>query len=214
MKTSLLLVDDHQMFIDGIAEILANHPKYHVARTANNGKEALTILQKQAIDIVVADVTMPVMGGEELLKQIKTHYPSTKVIMVTMVDQGKQISKLIRGGAESYLFKDATKAELLEALDHVSAGETFFNARIQKALLEQIVPVRKANALHQLKEQLTEREQQILQMIAQEFTQEEIANQLAISPNTVVYHKRKLMLLLEVKSAVGLVRKSAEMGLL
>lgn len=157
---------------------------------------------------------MPVMNGEELLGNIREQFIDIKVIMLTMDDSGKRIAKLIRGGADSYLFKNASKEELMEAIDHVAAGEQFFSSRIQRAILDNIVPERKTNKLRNIKDELTEREKQILIMISKEYTQQEIAEKLFISSNTVVYHKRKLMLLLEVKSTAGLVRKSAEMGLI
>ncbi len=214
MKTKILLVDDHQMFLDGLVEILSKEESYEIVGTAKNGKEALIALKNIHIDIVITDVSMPVMDGEELLKLIRDRHQGIQVIMLTMDDSGKRISKLIRGGANSYLFKNASKEELIEAINHVAKGEQFFNARIQRSLLDNIVPDRKTNQLYNIKENLTHREKQILIMIAQEFTQQEIADQLFISPNTVVYHKRKLMLLLDVKSVAGLVRKTAEMDLL
>lgn len=214
MKTKLLLVDDHQMFLDGLIEILSKEEKYELIGTATNGKEALELIEKSKVDIVITDVSMPVMDGEDLLKSIREQFKDVRVIMLTMDDSGKRISKLIRGGADSYLFKNASKEELIQAIDHVARGEQFFNARIQRSLLDTIVPDRKTDQLHKVKEELTEREKQILVMISQEFTQQEIADKLFISPNTVVYHKRKLMLLLDVKSVAGLVRKSAEMGLI
>jgi DNA-binding NarL/FixJ family response regulator len=214
MKTRLLLVDDHQMFLDGLIEILSKETKYELIGAAAHGIEALSILEKGDVDLVITDVSMPIMDGEELLKSIRERFKHVRVIMLTMDDSGKRISKLIRGGADSYLFKNATKEELIEAIDHVARGEQFFNARIQRSLLDTIVPDRKVDQLHKVKDELTEREKQILVMISQEFTQQEIADKLFISPNTVVYHKRKLMLLLDVKSVAGLVRKSAEMGLI
>jgi DNA-binding NarL/FixJ family response regulator len=214
MKTRLLLVDDQQMFLDGLVEILSKEINYELVGAAKNGKEALELISTNTVDIVITDVSMPVMDGEELLKQIREQFSKIRVIMLTMDDSGKRISKLIRGGADSYLFKNASKEELIEAIDHVARGEQFFNARIQRSILDNIVPDRKTDELHKVKEELTDREKQILIMISQEFTQQEIAEKLFISPNTVVYHKRKLMLLLDVKSVAGLVRKSAEMGLI
>lgn len=214
MKIKLLLVDDHQMFLDGLKEILSKEEKYELVGTAKNGQEALSILEDNAVDIVITDVSMPVMDGEELLTKVREQFKDVRVIMLTMDDSGKRIAKLIRGGADSYLFKNASKEELMEAIDHVSTGEQFFNARIQRAILDNIVPERKANKLQNIKDEFTEREKQILIMISKEYTQQEIADKLFISPNTVVYHKRKLMLLLDVKSVAGLVRKSAEMGLI
>lgn len=202
------------MFLDGLVEILSKEAHYDIVSTAKNGQEAIAILKNEAIDIVITDVSMPIMDGEELLTSIRDQFKNVRVIVLTMDDSGKRISKLIRGGADSYLFKNASKEELIEAIDLVSRGEQFFNLRVQRSILDDMVPNRKVEQLNHLKEELTDREKQILVMISQELTQQEIADQLFISPNTVVYHKRKLMLLLDVKSVAGLVRKSAEMGLI
>lgn len=213
-KTKLLLVDDHQMFLDGLVEILNQESEIEIVGTAKNGKEALELLKTQKIDVIISDVSMPELDGEQLLEITKKEYPSVKTIMLTMHDSGDKIASLIKGGADSYLYKNASKNELLEAIHVVASGEQFFSSKIQKALLDNIVPGRKVEQMDDLKASLTDREKEVLIMIAQEFTQTEIAEKLFISPNTVIYHKRKLMLLLEVKSVAGLVRKAVEMKLL
>lgn len=214
MKKRILLVDDHQMFLDGLIEILSQDSDIQIVGAAKNGIEAMNLLKETEVDILISDISMPLMNGEELLLHTKKEYPHIKVILLTMDDSGKAITKLIEGGADSYLFKNSSKEELLHAIDKIATGEQFFGSQIQKALLDNIVPNRKQITMNEVRESLTEREKQILVMIADEFTQSEIAEKLFISPNTVVYHKRKLMLLLEVKSVAGLVRKAAELDLI
>lgn len=213
-KTKLLLVDDHQMFLDGLSEILSQEPSISIVGTAKNGKVALELLQELDVDIIISDLSMPEMDGEELMSITKKEYPKVKTILLTMHDGGDKITSLIKGGADSYLYKNASKNELLEAIEIVSSGEQYFSPKIQKALLDNIVPGREATKTEDIKEGLTEREIQILVMISEEYTQKEIADKLFISPNTVIYHKRKLMLVLDVKSVAGLVRKAVEMKLL
>ncbi|MFT5858071.1 MAG: DNA-binding NarL/FixJ family response regulator [Flavobacteriaceae bacterium] len=214
MKKRLLLVDDHQMFLDGLVEILSQEPSISIVGTAMTGNQALEMLKIAEVDIIISDISMPDMDGEELLIITKKDYPTTKTIMLTMHDSGEKITRLIKGGADSYLYKNASKDELLEAIEIVSSGEQFFSPKIQKALFDNLVPGRQATKTEDLKASLTEREIQILVMISEEHTQKEIADKLFISPNTVVYHKRKLMIILDVKSVAGLVRKAVEMKLL
>ena len=213
-KIKLLLVDDHQMFLDGLVGIFSQESEVEIIGVAKNGVEALEVLKLHSVDVIISDVSMPEMDGEQLLQITKKEYPSTKTIMLTMHDSGDKIAALIKGGADSYLYKNASKDELLEAIRVVASGEQFFSAKIQKALLDNIVPGRKADKLEDVRDSLTEREKEVLIMIAQEYTPSEIAEKLFISSNTVIYHKRKLMLLLDVKSVAGLVRKAVEMKLL
>ncbi len=214
MKIKLLLVDDHQMFLDGLVGIFKEEPLIEIVGVAKNGNEALSILSEKEVDIIISDVSMPELDGEELLKITKKEYPSTKTIMLTMHDGGSKITALIKGGADSYLYKNASKDELLEAITIVSKGEQFFSPKIQKALLDNIIPGRQAVKMEDLCSKLTDREKEVLIMISEEYTQNEIAEKLFISPNTVIYHKRKLMILLDVKSVAGLVRKAVEMKLI
>lgn len=214
MKTKLLLVDDHQLFLDGLREILASDERLEVKGIANSGEEALNFLQFTKVDIVLTDISMPGIGGEELLRLIKSNHPSIKTIVLSMEENGVIIARLLRNGATSYLVKNVSRDELFEAIDAVKKGEQFLSPKIQKVLLDSIVSTRQEIKSEEIRASLTEREKQILVMIAQEMTQTEIAEKLFISPNTVVYHKRKLMLLFDVKSMAGLVRKAAELDLI
>ena len=127
---------------------------------------------------------------------------------------GKTISEIIKIGARGYLPKDADKKELLEAIRGVATGDTYFGDRAKRAVLNDLIPVKEQQKMESFAAQLTDREKEILVLIAEENTQEEIAEKLFISSSTVVYHKRKLMAMLEVKGTAGLVRKAGEMGLL
>lgn len=214
MKTKILLVDDHQLFLDGLVEILSTDHEIEVTGIAHNGKEALQFLEHHEVDIMISDISMPEIGGAELLLTTKMQYPMIKTIILSMEDNGTEIAKLLRDGADSYMVKNVSKQELLDGIDKVRKGEQYVSPQIQKALLDSILTTKAEFKAEEIRENLTDREKQILVMIAQEFTQTEIAEKLFISPNTVVYHKRKLMMMLEVKSAAGLVRKAAEMNLI
>ena len=210
----ILIVDDHTMFLNGLASLLKKEKDIELIETAETGHLAMQFVQKHEIDVVISDLSMPGMSGQELLKNLQLNHPEIKFIALSMHYDGKTISEIIKIGARGYLPKDADKKELLKAIRLVAAGDTYFGDRATRAILNNLVPVQKQQKIEDFAAQLTDREKEILVLIAEENTQEEIAEKLFISSSTVVYHKRKLMAMLEVKGSAGLVRKAGEMGLL
>lgn len=210
----ILIVDDHTMFLNGLASLLKKEKDIELIETAETGHLAMQFVQKHEIDVVISDLSMPGMSGQELLKNLQLNHPEIKFIALSMHYDGKTISEIIKIGARGYLPKDADKKELLQAIRTVASGDTYFGDRATRAILNNLVPVQKQQKIEDFAAQLTDREKEILVLIAEENTQEEIAEKLFISSSTVVYHKRKLMAMLEVKGSAGLVRKAGEMGLL
>ncbi|MDG2331481.1 MAG: response regulator transcription factor [Flavobacteriales bacterium] len=210
----ILIVDDHTMFLNGLASLLKKEKDIELIGTAETGLLAIQFIKEHNIDVVISDLSMPGMSGQELLQKIQLNYPDVKFIALSMHYDGKTISEIIKIGARGYLPKDADKKELLEAIRGVATGDTYFGDRAKRAVLNDLIPVKEQQKMESFAAQLTDREKEILVLIAEENTQEEIAEKLFISSSTVVYHKRKLMAMLEVKGTAGLVRKAGEMGLL
>ena len=210
----ILIVDDHTMFLNGLASLLKKEKDIELIGTAETGHLAIQFIKEHNIDVVISDLSMPGMSGQELLQKIQLNYPDVKFIALSMHYDGKTISEIIKIGARGYLPKDADKKELLEAIRGVATGDTYFGDRAKRAVLKDLIPVKEQQKMESFAAQLTDREKEILVLIAEENTQEEIAEKLFISSSTVVYHKRKLMAMLEVKGTAGLVRKAGEMGLL
>lgn len=210
----ILIVDDHTMFLNGLASLLKKEKDIELIGTAETGLLAIQFIKEHNIDVVISDLSMPGMSGQELLQKIQLNYPDVKFIALSMHYDGKTISEIIKIGARGYLPKDADKKELLEAIRGVATGDTYFGDRAKRAVLKDLIPVKEQQKMESFAAQLTDREKEILVLIAEENTQEEIAEKLFISSSTVVYHKRKLMAMLEVKGTAGLVRKAGEMGLL
>ncbi|MBT4774741.1 MAG: response regulator transcription factor [Crocinitomicaceae bacterium] len=210
----ILIVDDHTMFLNGLASLLKKEKDIELIGTAETGHLAIQFIKEHNIDVVISDLSMPGMSGQELLQKIQLNYPDVKFIALSMHYDGKTISEIIKIGARGYLPKDADKKELLEAIRGVATGDTYFGDRAKRAVLNDLIPVKEQQKMESFAAQLTDREKEILVLIAEENTQEEIAEKLFISSSTVVYHKRKLMAMLEVKGTAGLVRKAGEMGLL
>ena len=210
----ILIVDDHTMFLNGLASLLKKEKDIELIGTAETGLLAIQFIKEHNIDVVISDLSMPGMSGQELLQKIQLNYPDVKFIALSMHYDGKTISEIIKIGARAYLPKDADKKELLEAIRGVATGDTYFGDRAKRAVLNDLIPVKEQQKMESFAAQLTDREKEILVLIAEENTQEEIAEKLFISSSTVVYHKRKLMAMLEVKGTAGLVRKAGEMRLL
>ena len=210
----VLLVDDHTMFLNGLSVLLKKEKDIELVGAVETGLLALKTIREEPIDVLISDLSMPGMSGQELLKEIGTNHPDICFLALSMHYDGKTISEIIELGARGYLPKDADKKELLAAIRTVASGETHFGERAKRAVLENLIPLKEQHKKESVADQLTDREKEILILIAEEHTQEEIAEKLFISSSTVVYHKRKLMALLEVKGTAGLVRKAGEMGLL
>ena len=210
----IVIVDDHTMFLNGIALLLKKEKDIELVGAVETGHLALKLLGEEKVDVLISDLSMPGMSGQELLKEVKINHPEVRFLALSMHYDGKTISEVVENGARGYLPKDADKKELLQAIRAVASGETYFGERAKRAILENLIPEREKQKVEDIAAQLTDREKEILVLIAEENTQEEIAEKLFISTSTVVYHKRKLMAVLEVKGTAGLVRKAGEMGLL
>jgi len=204
-KINILLVDDHTLVREGIKNSLMAQDFIEIIGEAKNGKEALEYLDKVMPDLVIMDVNMPVMNGVEATSKIKKKFPDLNIIILTMHNEEIQIKELLKSGASGYLLKSTNMAELLEAIELVTQGETYFAREVAAKMMDRFVKGKdKSNT--QDPDCLTNRETEILKLIAEEFTNNEIAEQLFISPRTVDTHRRNLIQKLHAKNTAGLVR--------
>lgn len=210
-KIRIVIVDDHQMFIDGLKGILEPEPNISIMGTAHNGIELLKLLENTATDIILLDVNMPEMNGIEATKEIVKLYPSIKIIMLTMFDTSDYIQKVLKAGAHGYILKNTGKAELLEAIKTVNSGQSFFSNEVTKTIMAglQNKPKQVNNTMEV---ELTDREIDVLKLIAQELTTNEIGEKLFISKHTVETHRKNLISKLNVRNVVGLVKYAVEKG--
>ncbi|MEO9806570.1 MAG: response regulator transcription factor [Reichenbachiella sp.] len=204
-KYNILIVDDHQMFIDGIQSLLIGQDKYGISHEANNGNDALEILKNDAhnIDIVISDLSMPEMPGSELVKIVKEKYHEIKVLVLSMHNNRETVSEILMSEAEGYILKNTGKKELVIALDRITEGSTFYSKEVMSIMLEK---VQKERRISEETKHLTDRELEILQLIVQEFSSEEIANQLFISRRTVDTHRKHILKKTASKTIVGLIK--------
>ncbi|MBI2271445.1 MAG: response regulator transcription factor [Bacteroidetes bacterium] len=210
---NIVLVDDHKMFLEGLSALLKMFEEINIVSTETKGENVLKMLETNAVDIVITDINMPGIDGMKLAKEIKKKFTGVKILALTTHTEGRIITAMLKMGIEGYILKDAGKEELLSAIKAISRGDTFFSEEVKSALAKSFIPGKKTRSNDSLIE-LSEREKEILKLIAKEYTQQQIAEKLFISSHTVVFHRRKLFHKFDVKNTAGLIMAAIEMGFL
>jgi DNA-binding NarL/FixJ family response regulator len=207
-----IIVDDHQIFIDGLKELFKSIEGIKIVGEANNGIDLIDLLSKQETDVILMDVNMPKMDGIAATEYVVKKYSAIKVLMLTMHDTRAYIEKLLKTGAHGYILKNTGKAELKNAIEKVNAGGSYYSQEVTQTIMDGIQQKNKTQ-----KEvgnvELTDREKDVLKWIAQELTTHEIAEKLFISHHTVESHRKNLISKLGVRSLAGLVKYAVKMGL-
>jgi two-component system response regulator NreC len=213
-KIRVLIVDDHTIVRDGICALLALAGDIEVVGESANGKDALEMVKKLSPDVVLMDIAMPIMNGVEATRRIKKEFPDVKVLALTQHDDKEFVYPLLEAGARGFLSKAAASSELTSAIRYVHQGESFLSPSVAKLMIDdyqQGAALRERNDPY---EQLTDREREILKLIAEGYTTQEIANMLVISPKTVEGHKSSLMAKLDIHSRIDLVKYAVRKGLI
>jgi DNA-binding NarL/FixJ family response regulator len=215
-KKKIFIADDHQLFIDGLRLIFAQNTHYEIAGYGGSGNAIIDFIKKQPVDIVITDINMPGMNGIEATEKIKAINPDIKVIAVSMVNDYASVHKMLQSGADGYVLKNAGADELLKALDFAEGGEVFINKEIADILLKGIRFNQSAEAkrIIAVREDLTQREKEILTLIIKGHSNQEIADQLFISIPTVKTHRSNILAKCDVKNTASLVRFVMENDLL
>lgn len=203
---NLAITDDQVIILNGLQKILADAPNINITGVYNNGDDLLEALTEQQPDVLLLDIQMPGKNGVELAAIITRNYKNIKIIALTNVDVLAQIKKILQLGVLGYLLKDASPSIIIQAIETVNAGDQY----IQEGLKQQLL-----NSLSMLnaKQIVTRREKEILQMIVDEFTNQEIADKLYLSLRTVENHRNNLLQKLKVKNTAGLVKIAIQEGL-
>lgn len=209
---SLLIADDHQMIIDGIKSMLAPSDRYAVNGEANHGAEAFSMIEQNPghYDILITDISMPVMNGTELCQKVKERYPHIKVLILSMYNSTAVVKEAILAEADGYILKNTGKEEFLSALHRISQDGTYFSQEIVPLIYRQY---HKEQQQSTVAAQLSAREKEVLALIVKECTSEEIAQKLFISKKTVDTHRAHLLEKSNSRSTVGLVRFAIKNGL-
>lgn len=201
-KIRVLLVDDHTIVREGIRSCLAAYENVEIAGEASNGHEAISQARDLAVDVVVMDITMPLMSGLEATERLGREVPAAKVLILTVHDNVEYVHKIVNCGARGYVLKDASPEELAHAIEAVNAGRSFFSREISGALVDFCMrKPREENAAT-----LSRRELQVLKLVAQGFSTKEIAADLNITFRTVETHREHIMRKLGIHNVAGLTR--------
>lgn len=210
-KIKIIIADDHTMFLQGIVSLLENEDNIAILGRAENGKGVFKIMENSIPHIILLDISMPEMDGIEVTKIIKQKHPAVKILIVSTHSNTQMIAKLIRMGVDGYLLKNAEKQELLHAICTIHEGGSYFCKEAEEKNDENNSKIKSETSFIT---ELSSREKEILVLIAQEYTGNEIAEKTFISLNTVNTHRRNLISKLNVKNTAGLVKYAIEYGLL
>ncbi|HPG08437.1 MAG TPA: response regulator transcription factor [Saprospiraceae bacterium] len=201
----ILIADDHKIFRDGLVSLLAQEPDLQVVGQASSGQEVINQCENlPACDLVILDIHMPGMPGEAICKWIKEKYPKLPVLVLSMHDESTYILKMLEAGASGYLLKEAGATELLQAIRTVSRGDTYYSQHVSQTILHQLIRGKTQSSPE--RSPLTKREIEVLRLIAEEYSNQEIADKLFISIRTVDTHRTNILEKLDLKNTAGLVR--------
>jgi len=211
----VLVVDDHQLIIDGLKSILQDEDGVAFAGGANNMHEALSFLSQNNVDVALVDISMPEHSGIEVTQKIKEAFPHVQVLALTMHEDINMISGMIDAGASGYLLKRTNMNEVLEAIRVVAANEKYLGRKVQAIMMENLSQKEPEKPLQpNAPVPLTPREKEILNLVAREFSNEKIANKLFISERTVETHRRNIFTKTNTKSIVGLIKHALKYELI
>jgi RNA polymerase sigma factor (sigma-70 family) len=213
MIIKIVLVEDHQMVRAGIRALLEKAGGIEIVGEASNGQEAVQLAQRLNPDVLIMDIRMPVMNGIQAAERIRDLKLPTSIVLLSMYSDESLIHQAIKSGARGYVLKSSASEELLLAIQAAYRGETFLSGPVSSVVVERAIHPHRADEVGDAFDTLSPREKEILQLIAEEHTSNEIAAQLSISEKTVEKHRAHLLEKLGVRNLAGLVRLAVKYGL-
>jgi DNA-binding NarL/FixJ family response regulator len=213
-KIRVLITDDHAIVRDGICALLALTEDIEAVGEATNGREALDRVKKLTPDVVLMDIAMPLMDGLEATRRIHKESPHTKVIVLTQYEDREYVLPVIEAGASGFVSKTAASSELTSAIRSVYRGDSFLSPSIARLLVEDYREMAKVGRSQDVSEQLTDREREILKLLAEGHSTRDIARMLVLSPKTVERHKTNLMGKLDIHNRLDLFKYALRKGII
>jgi two-component system response regulator NreC len=210
----ILLADDHNILRDGMRLLLERQPGFEVVGEAGDGREIVEMAREQHPDVVVMDIAMPNMNGIEATRRIVEKQPETGVVILSMHYDESYVLRSLKAGARAYLLKDALKAELIGAIRAVAEGRSFFSPKVSRILQEDYVEALGRRDADDSYELLTDREREILQLVAEGKTNKEIATILNVSLYTVDTHRTHILQKLNLHSVPELILYAVRKGII
>ncbi|HTA41985.1 MAG TPA: response regulator transcription factor [Bryobacteraceae bacterium] len=201
----ILLADDHAVVRDGLRALLDRQPDFAVVAEASDGRECLELAQIHSPDVVIMDVAMPQMNGIEATRRILAANPSIAVVILSMHHDESYVLQSLKAGAKGYLLKDSPREDVLDAIRSAAQGRPFLSRKVSRMLQEEYVGQLKSKGLDDSYELLTDREREILQLLAEGRANKEVATILNISPTTVETHRGHILRKLSLHGTADLI---------
>lgn len=213
MKPTIVIVEDHTILRDGLQSLLTMNDEFEVVDYASDGMEAIRHAETYKPDLMLMDISMPKMDGISAIREIKKQHPETKIMALTVHRDEEYILSAFKAGADGYCLKDAHFDEVLTAIRSILSGKTYMSPEVSGKVLEGYLEGRKTLKSNSTWESLTQREKEVLKLIAEGYKNSEIADFLCISVKTVNKHRSNLMQKLDIHNASSLTAYAIEKGL-
>ena len=212
MENKILICDDHKIFREGLRALLEKQPGVKVVGGARDGLEAVKLARELSPDIVIMDISMPGLNGIEAARKLAKVKKSARVIALSMHNDRKYVTEIIKAGARAYLLKDSAFEELMDAIKAVNCGRFFLSAGITSIVLDDYIKGQSSDPRSAFT-LLTSREREVLHLLAEGMRTKEVSQKLALSVKTVETHRKKIMEKLGIQSIAGLTRYAVKEGL-
>ena len=212
-KYRIVIAEDHTILREGLKSLFSSSPDFEIVGEAEDGREAIQCVEKIKPDLILTDLSMPKMSGMDAIREIKKQSPKTKILVLTVHKAEEYILSTFKAGANGYVLKDSTHAELVMAVRKVLSGKKYISSEISDKVIEGYLEGKKTLKSHTSFETLTQREREILKLIAEGYKNKEIADYLCISPKTVEKHRSNLMEKLNLHNVQALTAFAIEKGL-
>ena len=212
-KQRIIIAEDHRILREGLRALISSNPNFDIVGEAEDGRDAIRCVENLMPDLILLDLSMPRMNGMEAIKEIKKQCPETKILVLTVHRTEEYILATLRAGANGYVLKDATHAELLMAMKSVLMGKRYLSPGVSEKVIEGYLEGRKTLRSSTPWDTLTQREREVLKLIAEGYKNKEIADYLYISVKTVEKHRANLMKKLDLHSTSSLTAFAMEKGL-
>ena len=212
-KLNIVLADDHTILRQGLRALLSANANFDVVGEARDGREAVRCVEKLGPDLILMDLSMPRMSGMDAIREIKKRFPKTKIIALTVHKTEEYLLTTLQAGADGYVLKDATHDELILAIKNVMGGKSYLSPGVSEKVIEGYLKGKANTDSLSSWETLSQREREVLKLIAEGYKNKEIAEDLCISLKTVEKHRANLMKKLDLHNAAALTVYAVEKGL-